>query len=360
MTAFELAWFGCDLKTGAIAEELRSLRPTQALTRRLGTPTQAELELTLAGAPTAWESATDPGRTMLLAVDTSTGLPIWAGSSLPRAGGSAPTARIGAVTLEGYFDRRYPGDYSASATDQVSIMAGLATPALTSGPPLVLDTTASGTSIDYSVADADDRSILDCLQEISGMSGGPEWTVDPVWADAAQTRIQLVLRIKPAIGVQSTTPDAVFDLPGCVAEYSLAESYEKGRGATSVTARGDRSDGARATSAAHTASALLAAGWPLWEYRWTPAQGLTDTSLLERHATEALDLMSTGSRAWTVRAVASRAPRVGSAWGLGDSVRLSVATSARHSGGVEVVARAYGWDLDPAADRVSPILLEDQ
>lgn len=360
MTAFELAWFGLDFKSGGIAEELRSLSPAQALTRRLGAQTQAELELALAGAPAAWEAATDPGRTMILAVDTATGLPVWAGQTLPRAGGSAATARISTATLEGYLDVRYPGDYSVTGTDQVSIMAGLVAPALTGGPPLVLDTTASGVSMDYSVADADDRSILDCLQEISGMDGGPEWTIDPVWADAAQTRIQLVLRIRSAIGVQSDAPDAVFDMPGCVSTYELAESYEKGRGATSIIARGDRADGARVTSSTHVATDLLAAGWPLREYRWTPAQGITDPALLERHATEALALMSTGSRSWTVQAVASRAPRVGAAWGLGDSVRLSVATSPRHPAGVEVVARAYGWSLEPGADRISPILLEDQ
>jgi hypothetical protein len=358
MAAVELTWFGCDLRSGGIAEELRSLRPAQALTRRLGTQTSAELELALAGAPIGWEAATDPGRTMLVACDTLTGQPIWAGACLPRSGGSATTVRISAATLECYLDRRYPGDYTATATDQVGIMAALATPALTSGPPLVLDTTASGTTIDYAVADADDRSIADCLQEISGLDGGPEWTIDPVWADAAQTRIQLVLRIKLAVGTQSDTPDAVFDMPGCISSYELAESYERGRGATSVTARGDRADGVRATSAAHTADALLAAGWPLWEYRWTPAQGITDTGLLERHATEAIGLMGPGSRSWTVQAVASRAPRVGSAWGLGDSVRLSVTASPRHPAGIEVVARAYGWDLDPGADRVSPILLE--
>jgi hypothetical protein len=219
--------------------------------------------------------------------------------------------------------------------------------------------TPTGVLDDYSIDDGDDRTILSVLEEISDQQGGPEWTIDTRWADAAQTRIELVLRIQAAIGVQSASPDAVFDLPGSVAEYTLAESYERGRGATSVTARGDRSDGVRATSTTHTNSTLLAAGWGLWEYRWTPAQGITSTDQLESHAAEALALMGTGSRAWSLNAVASRAPRVGSAWGLGDSVRLAVAASPRHPAGIDVVARAYAWTLDPAADRVSPILLED-
>ncbi|MFJ6616684.1 hypothetical protein ACIQOW_03745 [Kitasatospora sp. NPDC091335] len=360
MSPVELTWLGCDLRSGAVAEELRSLRPTQALSRRLGAGTSSSLDLALDGAPPDWEAATDPGRTMLVAVDTATGVPVWTGLPKPRAGGSGPVVQLAAATPECYLDGRYPGDYTATATDQVAVMAAVAAPALTGGPPVVLDTTASGTLIDYAVADADDRTILSYLQEIAAMRDGPEWTVDTVWADAAQTRVQLVLRIRPTIGVVSPSPEAVFDMPGSVADYVLTESYERGRGATSVIARGDRADGVRATSSTHTATDLISSGWPLWESRFSPAQGVTDTSQLERHAAEALALMGTGSKSWTLTAVASRAPRVGSDWGLGDSVRLAVAASPRHPAGVEVVARAYAWELNPSTDRVSPILLEDQ
>ncbi|MDH6709740.1 hypothetical protein P3T27_006489 [Kitasatospora sp. MAA19] len=359
MAAVELAWLACDLLTGAVAEELPSLHPTQALSRHLGAVTALTADLYLGGAPREWESATDPGRTMVVAVDTATGDPLWCGLTLGRDGGSGTQVRLSAATPEAWLDRRYTGTYSATATDQAAIMAAVATPALASGPPIVMATTPTGISSDYSIADGDDRTILSVLQEISGLSGGPEWTIEPRWADAAHTRVELVLRIQAAIGVQSPQPDAVFELPGCVSEYALSESYERGRGATSVTARGDRADGVRATSATHTDTGLLAAGWGLWEYRWTPAQGITATDQLESHAAEALALMGTGSRAWSLNAVASRSPRLGSAWGLGDSVRLAVASSPRHPAGVDVVARAYAWTLDPAADRVAPILLED-
>nr|BFD90720.1 hypothetical protein KitaXyl93_20800 [Kitasatospora sp. Xyl93] len=359
MGPVELTWLGCDLRTGAIAEELRSLTPSGALSRRLGAVTSAQLDLVLSGAPAGWESATDPGRTLLVAVDTATAAPVWTGLALAREGGSGNVVQVGAATPEAYLDRRYPGDYTATATDQASVIAALAAPALSGGPPIVLDTTATGTLIDYRTADADDRTILSYLQEIAAMSGGPEWTIDTVWADAAQTRIQLVLRIGPTIGAVGPQPEPVFDLPGCISEYRVAESYEQHRGATSVIARGDRADGVRATSSTHTASGLIAAGWPLWERRWSPAQGLTDVDLLERHATEALALMGTGSRAWSVTATASQAPRVGSAWGLGDSVRIAIDRSPRHPAGTDLVARAYAWELDPRADRLSPILLED-
>ncbi|MFD5916168.1 hypothetical protein ACFVYP_07090 [Kitasatospora sp. NPDC058201] len=356
----ELAWYGCDLLTGAIAEELPSLQPGGPIGRRLGAYTSAVFDLHLGGAPDDWEAATDPGRTMLVAVDTATDQPTWCGITLVREGGSEDSVRLAAATPEVYLDRRYPGDYTASGLDQTSVMAALSTPALTGGPPITLDTVASGTAIDYAVVDGDDRGVLSYLQEISAMAGGPELTVDALWADAAHSRFSLVLRLRPTIGVQLSQPEAVFDMPGCVASYSLTESYERGRGATSVTARGDRALGERATSTAHTASELLAAGWPLWEHRWSPGQGITDADQLERHAAEAIALMGTGTRAWALQAVAGRAPRLGTAWGLGDSVRLNIDSSPRHPAGVDVVARAWGWSLDPAADRLTPIILEDE
>jgi hypothetical protein len=191
------------------------------------------------------------------------------------------------------------------------------------------------------------------------MAGAPEWTIDVVWADAAQTKFQLVLRIRPTIGTLASSPPAVFDMPGCISGYKYTEQYDKGRGATRTVARGEQSQGVRATSSVHTNTTLIAAGWPLWEHRWTPASGVTDVTQLERHASEALDLMSTGSRAWSLEAVASRAPRLGSDWSLGDSVRVQIDSSPRHPRGASAVARAFAWTLDPRTDKVAPILLED-
>jgi hypothetical protein len=87
----ELAWYGCDLKTGAIAEELRSLTPSAALSRRLGDSTGTTFSLALAGAPDEWESATDPGRTMLVAVDKLTGT--WTAATPAATARSVATTR---------------------------------------------------------------------------------------------------------------------------------------------------------------------------------------------------------------------------------------------------------------------------
>ena len=358
MAAVELAWYGCDLRSGRIAEELRSFQGG-ALSRKLGASTSMSGTLTVAGAPSGWPEATDPGRTLLVAVDTATGVPLWAGITLNRQGGSKSTVSLTAATAEIYLDRRYPGDYTATGVDQTAVMAALVTAALTGGPPLVLDTTDTGTAV-TTHTDSEDRTILSGIQEVAGMDGGPEWTIEPRWADAAQTRFELVLQIAPTIGTISSLPAAVFDMPGCVADYTLTESYEKGSGATRVIARGERSSDVRSSSAVHTADDLLANSWALWEERFTPASGITDTAQLDRHAAAALALMGTGSRAWALETVASQAPRLGVDWILGDSIRVQVTESPRHPDGIETIARAYAWSLDVGSNQLIPTLLEDE
>ncbi|MFF1547163.1 hypothetical protein [Streptomyces sp. NPDC058291] len=358
MTAVELAWYGVDLKTGGIVEDLPALRPTGALSRKLGTHTTLQLELALTGSTTDWESATAPGRSLVVAVDMATDLPVWAGAVLPRDGGSSTTLQIGAATLEAYLDARYPGTQTMVGVDQATVITNLVTPALTGGPPILIDAVATGQVMDYLTSDGDDKSILSCCQEVMGLEDGPEWTIDVAW-NASHNGFQFPLRVRSAIGDQSSNPEAVFDYPGCVAEYSLGESYEQGKGATRLIARGEGEGSSRLTSSAHEATALIAAGWPIWEHRYTPSTGITDPDQLEAHAAHDLVLMAQGAQVWTIQGVASRSPRLGSVWGLGDRVRLSVSSSPRHPTGADVVARCWAWELDPGADRVRPILVEE-
>lgn len=357
--ALELAWFGCDLRTGNIIEELRTLAPSGALSRRLGQATSATFDLALAGAPLAWQAATDPGRTMLAAVDTSTGIPVWAGIVLTRGGGSTTGVQLGAATPEAYLDRRYTADQTLIQQDQAAVITGLMTAPLSQGPPFVMDAPTTGRLMDYLVHDGDDRTVLSSLQEVMGMNGGPEWTVDIAWADASQTAFNLPVRVRTAIGNQAAQPEAVFDYPGCISSYTLTESYEAGKGATVVTARGEGEGTGRLSSPAQIATDLEAAGWPRYVHRYTPASGITDPDQLAAHAAKALALMRTGSQVWTVDAVASRAPRLGRDWAVGDRIRISVGTSPRHPRGAELVARAWAWELDPAANSVRPVLVEE-
>jgi len=354
---YQLAWYGCDLLTGGIVEDLRSLKPTGALARKLGDSTTLQFELSLAGAPAGWEAATVPGCSLLVAVDTATDIPLWAGAVLPREGGSGQTVSLGAATLERYLDSRFPGTQTLIATDQAAVISALVTPSLTDGPPILIDAPATGVTMDYLTQDGDDKSILSCLQEIMGLEGGPEWTIDVTW-NAAHSGFQFPLRVRSAIGAQSATPEAVFYYPGCVAEYVLSESYEQGKGATRVLARGEGEGTSRLTSTTQEATALIANGWPIWEYRYTPSAGITDPDQLNAHAAQSLALMAQGAQVWTLQGVASQAPRLGQDWGLGDSIRLAVDHSPRHPAGMDFVARCWAWELEPGSDRIRPILVE--
>ncbi|MCA1841912.1 MAG: hypothetical protein LC792_01725 [Actinobacteria bacterium] len=356
---YVLAWYGCDLRTGGIIEELRALRPTGALGRRLGASTTTTMELDLDGAPPDWETATEHGRSLLVGVDTDTGLPVWAGMILQRERGSASTVSLGAATLEAYLDRRYTGTVTQFAADQADVVAALMAVPLTQGPPLVMDAPATGVAMDYSVADGDDRTVLSALQEVMGMDCGPEWTIDVEWTDTTQTAFRFPVRVRRQIGAQLAEPEAVFDYPGCIRSYNQSESYESGKGATSIIARGEGEGTTRLSSAPQLAADLEAAGWPRYTYRFTPATGLTDPDALNAHAARALALMATGASVWTVDAVASRAPRIGETWGLGDTVRVAVDASRGHPQGADVVARCWAWELDPGADTVRPILVEE-
>jgi hypothetical protein len=355
---YKLAWYGCDMRTGGIVEDLPSLKPTGALSRKLGVATTLQLELSLGGAPREWEVATAPGRSLLVAVDTATDTPLWAGAVLPRDGGSGTTVQLGAATLESYLDARFPGTQTLLATDQASVITALATPALTSGPPFVIDAVATGTTMDYLTDDGDDKTCLSCMSEVMGLEGGPEWTIDVAW-NAGHNGFQFPIRVRQQIGTQYATPEGVFDFPGCVSSYTLSESYEKEKGATRVIARGEGEGSSRLSSAVQEATALTSNGWPVWEYRYTPSSGITDPDQLGAHAASSLALMAEGGQVWTMEAVASKAPRLGSDWGLGDTVRLAVTSSPRHPAGTDVVARCWSWELEPSSDKVRPIIVEE-
>lgn len=356
---YELLWYGCDLATGGIIEDLPSLRPTAPLTRRLGAHVSLGFELALGGAPAGWEAATAQGRALLVAVDPVIDQPIWAGQVLTRDGGSQHSVTLGAATLEAYLERRFTGDQQHIQQDQATIAAALMAAPLTQGPPFVMDAPPTGVLMDLALADGDDRTVLSALQELMGMDGGPEWTIDVAWASDAHTGFVLPVRVRPAIGTQSATPEATFDYPGAITTYNLGESYENGRGATVVQARGEGEGDSRLSSAAITATDLEAGGWPRYVHRFTPASGVTDPDQLTAHARKALALMATGAQVWTCEAVASQAPRLGRDWVLGDSVRICIERSPRHPDGAEVVARAWSWELDPAADRLTPVLVQE-
>lgn len=352
---YNISWFGCDFMTGEIIAELPSLRLSGSLDRRLGEYTSATFDLLLDKAPSNWWAATQPGRAMIVGVWD--GAPGWAGYIPPRTRGSSSTVSITASTIEAYLDRRFTGTLAYTQTDEALIAGALLGVVQGGLSCLDVDAPITGTPRDRTYADSDDKTVYSALTELMGVEGGPEWTIDPVW-NSGRTGFRLLARVRKKIGVQDASPQAVFSMPGPVTEYAAAESYEDGKGATRVLATGNgEGDQGRATSDLYQSPLP---GWPVYEYRFSPSSSITSKTVLNGHASQAITELAGGTTSWTMTARASRAPHLGTEWSLGDNVRLSVAKgiSPGHPEGVDVVARALGWSLDPAADTISPILVE--
>ncbi|MFB7711482.1 hypothetical protein [Streptomyces sp. NPDC056105] len=192
---------------------------------------------------------------------------------------------------------------------------------------------STGVLRDCSGLDSDDKTSLNAMQEVMALDGGPAWTADVTWSDAAHSGFSPPVRVRPMIGSQAAAPEAVFDLPGCVSTYTLTESYEQGKGTTVATARGkDEGDDTRLSSRPRVATALDAGGRPRHIYRCTPASGITDPSQLTAHAVTSLAAIQTGAAVWDVEAIASGGATARSGWGRrrsGPPVRRGLARSLR-------------------------------
>ncbi|MFI6329852.1 hypothetical protein ACIBBG_16315 [Micromonospora chersina] len=362
-------WLGCDLVTGRIVEELPDLRPSGSISAVLGAYTSASFTLPIPlgghGAPPRdWLAATEPGRTMIVAV--LAGVPVWAGVVLTRRGGTEATAELGCVSLGGYLDRRYVRDHAFVQVDEALIAASLVDDANIEGIGLIVDAPPTGTLRDRTYADQDDKTVYSALRELMGVIGGPEWTVALGWMDATQTAIAAIVRVRKRIGLASASPNAVFATGTANAvvssrgvsdaRYTYGEDYQSGKGANHIIATSSGEGEARPQSAPARDEALFAAGWPRWEHRYSPSSSITDTGTLNGHAAQALSLMGRGARTLTITARADTYPLLGTDWSVGDDIGYEL-TGHRHPAGLTGVARAVGWDLNPEAGTVSPILL---
>lgn len=364
-----VTWLGCDLVTGQIIEELPDLAPSGSISAMLGAYTSASFQLPIAlggnGAPPKeWLSATEIGRAMIVAV--LAGEPIWAGIVLAREGGTEAVADLACVTLEGYLNQRYVGDHEWLAEDEASVIAAGLIGDANDVEGIGFDVDASPTGIlrDSVHLDQDDKTVYSALRELQGQ-GGPEWTVVLGWTDSTQTAVSKKIRIASRIGFASSAPDAVFTTGSASAvvasagaseaRYSFAEDYSTGRGANHIIATSSGEGLSRPQSFPARDEARIAAGMPRYEYRFSPGSSITDLDVLDAHAQKALTIMAAGSRTVSIIARADVTPVLGTDWFLGDDLGYDL-VGHRHPGGLQGVARAIGWELDPLKGVVSPIL----
>lgn len=352
-------WLSADVLTGRIIEELPFV-PSGPMSSVLGGYTSLSGSLILPAAPRGWEGATDPGRTMLVAVREDDGMPLWGGLVLSRGGGSDSSVELGLATLESYFDRRYVAD-AVHTTWASQIAFNLVYDTWNhEGIPFQWDWTNYYPIVTRTYRRDADQTVYSALTELMRSEAGPEWTIWYRWVGGDTTTIHNVLQIKPRIGVASSNPTAVFDLPGNVKTYRMGEDFTSGKGANHIEMFGDGEGDTRPqTTTPARAEDLLDAGWPRYEYRATRS-GVKHPATLDGHAFEALAWMAAGARTYTVTADASTAPRLGRDWAIGDDVRLDVSWSPRHPDGFSIVGRAIGWEIDTGEGTVTPLLEEVQ
>jgi len=365
-----VTWYGCDLVSGRIVEELPDLEPQVPISRLLGAYTSASfhLPIPLGGhgkPPRNWEAATEPGRSMIVAV--LAGQPIWGGIVLVRKRGSDATVDLACVSIEGYLDRRYVGNHEWVQQDESSVIAaGLVADAQVEGIGLVVDAPPTGTLRDRHYYDYDDATVYSRLQELMGVEDGPEWTIDLDWTDSTQTAVAKVFRVRKRIGVASSQPTAVYttgsasavlsSVGASDARYMLREDYGSGKGANHVVAVSSGEGEDRPQSSPARDEAVLSVGWPRYEHRFSPSSSITNVSTLDAHAARAVALMARGARTLTITARADIYPVLGTDWSIGDDVGYELQGHG-HPDGLTGVARAIGWELDARAGTVSPILL---
>lgn len=342
-------WVSTDTRTGRVLADLPDLS-VSTVTQVLGAYTSASASLPLPTAPEGWERATlHGGATLVLLDDAGEGqpVPVWGGGVTARRRGDGDIVSLSLATPEAALDRFYVGDVTYTATGQNAIVADLIARYVTTMPFRVVQVGGAGTLRDRTYMDASDRTVLSAIIELSGVQGGPEWTVGWEWRHDPE-RITPVLYVGARIGsspIAGLAPAASFDMPGSVTKIELTEDFTAGKGATDVMAVSSGVEAARPQSPHQVAADVSRPGF---EYRFTPSTSISDPATLTAHAQRALARMVDGAVAMSLTAAVESAPRLGVDWFIGDDVGFDVGALGQvpaFPSGLVGTARCIGWEL---------------
>ena len=363
-----LSWLAVDARTGDILADLPDVAVT-SVKQVLCTYSSTLAALPVPTAPENWLRATLPGASCLVLVDDAqdgtTPVPLWGGMVTLRQRDSGDVAQLTLGTIESYFDRRYVGDATYTATDQNTIVSDLVTSFVLDGTfPMVVSAAASATTRDRTYASTDDKTVLTALTELAGVQGGPEWTITWEWLHSPE-RIVPVLTVADRVGAAIPAglgPAATFEIPGPATSAVLVEDFSSGKGATSVMATSTGTGATRPQSPVETSGDTQR---PTFEFRWSPSTSISDVATLTAHAQQTLAKMENGSQSLALAATLSEAPRLGRDWWIGDDVGYRVGgldsagtdTVPAFPGGISGTARAVGWEMTLTGVRtIAPIL----
>jgi hypothetical protein len=253
------------------------------------------------------------------------------------------------VTAEDYLNDRYVGDVTYAAIGQNEIVADLITRyVIPNGIPIrVVKLPGANPTRDRTYLDKDDKTVYSILDELSGIIGGPEWTIGWEWVD--EQKLGLVLYVGGRLGSAAPAglgPASWFHLPGNCSNAELVDGYRRGEGANDVMAVSSGSADARPQSTHHTATTD---GRPKIELRWSPSTSITEIGTLDGHAERALTGLQDGTVALSITAnTAESTP-----FSLGDDVGFDLVSWAWPDG-ITGTARAIGIEWTDIT--ITPVL----
>lgn len=359
-----LSWVSVNANTGSVIADLPTLKVDGALKATLMRYESQTASLPMGGPedpddpmrpPENWRQATRKGAVFLVALDEAE-TPLWGGMVIRRITSSNDDVKLSLVSAEGYFDRVYVGNVQFAGIPQNTIVKTLvetyAKTGAKRGLPIRVEVVGGvGETRGKEYTDAEDKTLYSVLTELSGMLGGPEWTVGWEWVD--ERRLGLVVYVGDRIGSPGPTglgPAAQFHLPGSVTTAELTEGYGADEGANDVMAVSSGVDDARPQSPHQTNTADLR---PRFEYRWTPDTNISANETLTSHAQRALAAMKDGTVALTLTVNREEAPKLGKDWRIGDDVGFDL-TAPAWPNGISGTARCVGWELTNA--EITPLI----
>ena len=194
-------WLASEILSGRIIGDLPDLS-IDTVKRTLMKYDSAQGTLPGPTAPENWERILLPKASCLHLVDGD--VPVWGGMTLDAERTSDDEVPVSVATIEAYFADRYVGDETYTKVGQNLIVKDLvekyAARGRNGGIPIrvvVLD--GPGALRDRTYTDRAGKTLYSALRELSGIIGGPEWTVEWEWLHDPE-RIVPVLYVGTRVG----------------------------------------------------------------------------------------------------------------------------------------------------------------
>lgn len=290
---------------------------------------------------------------MMVAVLDNHPLHAWAITEKDVASNTAP--EIGGPSLEGLLERVYVRTYEAYGLDEALICAEIAEQVFSPGFDFTTLQFDSGTTRDAYYDGNSDLTVRALLDEYKSSEPPIEFITDIEWAPGQEgARFKKTLRIGSALG--EVREDVVFD-SSCIASHKRKTSFASGYGATRLWGVGEGAGDTR-PMAGPFESPLLSL-WGPWESRPAFTTVTDEEGLAARAQQEAVEVFP-GTEVWEFVLNLSTAPMPGRDWDVGDTVTFEVAPSINDPRGGRHVGRVLKWELDAAANTVTPTLAEKE